>query len=108
MRQQLYSTLVQSFEQTRIEEVRDTPVITVLDPPEPPVLPEPRRLIQRAMLAGIVGAVVGILLAFVLEFVRQLRRDGGADAREFSRLLGDSLADIRRPWRLLRRRPPAA
>ena len=44
LQQQLYTTLSQSFEQAKIEEVRDTPVITVVEPPEAPVRPDPRGL----------------------------------------------------------------
>ena len=107
-RQQLHATLTQRYEETRIEEVRDTPVLTVLDPPEAPVVPEPRGLIQKGIIAIVIGAVLGVLLAFLAAFVRGMRGRSGAEAREFSQLLDDSLADIRRPWRLLRRRPPAA
>ena len=41
--QQLYTSLAQSFEQARIDEVRNTPVITVLEPPDLPASPDPRK-----------------------------------------------------------------
>lgn len=34
LRQTVYTTLAQSFEEARIEEIRNTPVITIIDPPE--------------------------------------------------------------------------
>ena len=55
LQQQLYTTLSQSFEQAKIEEVRDTPVITVVEPPEAPVRPDPRGLVRNAFLTIILG-----------------------------------------------------
>ncbi|MDH3285397.1 MAG: Wzz/FepE/Etk N-terminal domain-containing protein, partial [Acidobacteriota bacterium] len=45
LRQQVYTTLVQSFEQARISEVRDTPVITVLQAPFFPPGPDDARIL---------------------------------------------------------------
>jgi uncharacterized protein involved in exopolysaccharide biosynthesis len=59
--QRLYETLSQSYEQARIEEVRDTPVITVVEDPLIPAKPDPRpfgRAIAAGLLLGIAGAVV--------------------------------------------------
>ena len=39
MQQQVYSSLAQAFEQARIEEVRNTPVVTLVDPPNLPGQP---------------------------------------------------------------------
>lgn len=77
LRQQVYSTLVQSFEQARISEVRDTPVITVLQSPYLPVEPDGRGLVLRAALGVVLGGMVGIVLAFLIEVFR--RPDAGAD-----------------------------
>ena len=41
MRQEVFTTLAQALEQAKIEEVRDTPVITVVQRPELPVRPDP-------------------------------------------------------------------
>jgi uncharacterized protein involved in exopolysaccharide biosynthesis len=42
MRQQLYTTLIQSYESARIDEVRNTPVITVMEAPDLPARPDAR------------------------------------------------------------------
>jgi uncharacterized protein involved in exopolysaccharide biosynthesis len=79
LRQQVYTTLVQSFEQARIEEVRDTPVITVLqDPFFPP--PDDHRLLLVVALGVVLGGLAGIVLAFIVEAMK--RPAPGDPARE--------------------------
>lgn len=62
-RQQLYTMLAQALEQSKIEEVRDTPTLVVIQRPEVPVNPNPRRLMLRVMLSLIVGLSLGVILA---------------------------------------------
>jgi uncharacterized protein involved in exopolysaccharide biosynthesis len=69
LHQQLYMSLTQSLEQSRIDEFRDTPLITVVENPEVPVRPAPRGLLQR-MIAVMIGAViVGVFGAVGMEYV---------------------------------------
>lgn len=93
LRQQVFTTLVQSFEQARIAEVRDTPVITVLQPPFMPPGPDERRLKLFLALGLVLGAMGGTVLAFVVE---AFARPGGNDpAREdFQRTLDGFLASF--------------
>jgi len=65
MRQQVYTTLMQQHEQARIEEVRNTPLITVLDEPNLPADADPRHALF-AVLAGVArGLSVAALAAFL-------------------------------------------
>lgn len=64
-KQMLHNTLAQSYEQARMEEVRDTPVITVLERPVPAVRPNSRHVLQKTLLAFILGVMFGIVIAFV-------------------------------------------
>jgi uncharacterized protein involved in exopolysaccharide biosynthesis len=80
LRQQVYTTLVQSFEQARIAEVRDTPVMTVLQPPFMPPGPDERRLKLFLALGLVLGAMAGTVLAFVVEAFQRPGR--GDPARE--------------------------
>ena len=90
LRQQVFTTLVQSFEQARIAEVRDTPVFTVLQPPFFPPGPDDRRLLLFLALGMVVGGMGGIVFAFIVEAV-QRPADGGDPARE----------DFRQTWEAL-------
>jgi len=63
-KQTLHTALAQSYEQARIEEVRDTPVITTLERPTVPVRPDSRRGLQKMMLAFAVAVAIGAVWAF--------------------------------------------
>jgi uncharacterized protein involved in exopolysaccharide biosynthesis len=102
-RQEVYVTLSQAYEQARIEEVRDTPVITLLEAPNLPVRPDPRGLVSRGLLAGLVGALLGILLAFIRDALAAGRRLGDSSVAELSRLGAETVADLRHPIGALRR-----
>jgi uncharacterized protein involved in exopolysaccharide biosynthesis len=68
MQQQLYSTLAQALEQSRIDEVRNTPVITLIEPPDLPAKPDGRF----ALVKGILGLLVGLGLGALFAVWRQL------------------------------------
>src|SRR5262249_39127465 len=69
MQQQVYSSLAQAFEQARIDEVRNTPVLTLVDPPNLPAEPDRRWLLAKALLAALLGAMIGALVALVRDFL---------------------------------------
>lgn len=101
VRQAVVNALAQNYEQARIDEVRDIPVITIVEAPEPPALPDRRMLLLRGLLALVAGALLGSLLAFFLAFVQATRGDPADELDEFRRLKRATAHDIRRPWRLL-------
>ncbi|HET9726835.1 MAG TPA: Wzz/FepE/Etk N-terminal domain-containing protein [Gemmatimonadales bacterium] len=74
MQQGVYSSLAQAFEQARIDEVRNTPVLTLVDPPNLPAEPDRRWLLAKALLAALLGAMIGAFVALVRDF---LGRTGG-------------------------------
>jgi uncharacterized protein involved in exopolysaccharide biosynthesis len=57
MQQQVVTTLMQSREEARLREVRDTPVILVLESPRVPIERDPRHTVVRAAL-GAIGALL--------------------------------------------------
>lgn len=62
LKQQLYTTLSQAYEQARIEEVRDTPVITVVEDPLLPARPDRAPYGRALTLAIALALVVGVVL----------------------------------------------
>jgi len=66
-KQQVYSTLSESYERARIEEVRNTPVITTIETPELPIFPDRRSLIIKGFLSLMAGAFLGIAAAISWE-----------------------------------------
>ena len=87
LRQQVYTSLVQNQEEARIREVRDTPVITVLENPRLPVVSEPRRSVLKGILGGLAGGLLGAMIAFLAEGVSRARRQSSGEAREFFQLM---------------------
>jgi uncharacterized protein involved in exopolysaccharide biosynthesis len=108
--QQLYTTLLQAYEQAKLDEVRDIPVITIIASPEVAIRPEPRGLLKKGLIGLILGLSAGVLLAFVRQFFRSLSGTASDEQVEFSVLKHAMLDDLRHPWRLLllRRGAPEA
>lgn len=102
LRQDVYSKLVQAFEQARIDEVRNTPVITVVEAPIRPVKPDSRRLALKAIVAMIFGGGVAVALAVFRQALVRTSGESPDQFAEFVRLRAALLSDLRRPWRLLR------
>lgn len=81
--QQVFVTLAQSYEQARIEEVRNTPVVTIIDGPEGSAKRH-RGLLKKSAIAFVLGALIALALAFIGEELRMRR---AADPAEFERLM---------------------
>jgi len=112
MRQQLFTSLAQAYEQAKIDEVRDTPVITVIEHPEIPVRPDRRLLIQKGILGLVVGTLLGLGIVLVRHFVLSNREAEPDDVEEFAVLRRAAIDDLIHPWRpvvrLLRSRGAAS
>lgn len=85
--QQLVTGLTQAYEQARIEEVRNTPVITVVDAPAGSAEPV-AHLGSRMLLGLFVGFGLGIAAAFGATFFEEDRLRNEEDYTEFRRRLG--------------------
>lgn len=101
LRQTVYATMVQSFEQARLDEVRDTPVITIVDPPHLPLAPDSRGLVLKLVGALIGGLTAGGLLAILRDGFAGDLLDRQPDLEELRTLVRATLRDLRRPWGLL-------
>jgi uncharacterized protein involved in exopolysaccharide biosynthesis len=94
--QQVYGTLKREYETARIEEVNDTPLITVIDRA---VTPQERSGPKRKLLvvlATALAVVIAVLWAFLAEYVDRARRDPEDDYRELRSLLERVRRDLRR------------
>jgi capsule polysaccharide export protein KpsE/RkpR len=101
LRQQVYTSLVESQEEARIRLVRDTPVITVLEEPQLPVEREPRNSVLKSIAGGVSGGILGVVVAFVVQALTGVRREPNEEAREFFDLVQEATP------RLLRLRGPS-
>jgi uncharacterized protein involved in exopolysaccharide biosynthesis len=98
MRQSLYTSLSQAYDQSRIEEVRDTPSITVIEHPTAPSSADTSYGLRNTLLGAIGGLFIGIILAFVRERFNESKAEGSQVFEEFSRLKRETLRDMSRPW----------
>jgi uncharacterized protein involved in exopolysaccharide biosynthesis len=104
LRQQVFTTLAQSVEQARIDEVRDTPVITVVEHPEAPVRPDPRGLVKKGLLGLVLGSLLGIVVAFLSDGLSRSQTTRRDVYDEFVSLRQEALSELKNPLRAVRRR----
>lgn len=102
LRQQVYTSLSESYQQAKIEEVRNTPVITVVEPPELSARPEPRRLGLRGVLGLVLGGMMGVIWAFGREMMATTRQRDPDHYAEYERLKREMRMELRDLWRQLR------
>ena len=96
LRQQVLTSLTEAYERARIEEVRNTPVLTVVAPSRLPPFPDPRRLLFKGLLALLAGAALGIGLALWREYLdRSVEAEPQAFA-EFAMLKREAAEGVRR------------
>jgi uncharacterized protein involved in exopolysaccharide biosynthesis len=74
LRQDLVSGMTQSFEEARIETVRNTPLVTVIDDPEGSAVPNARRTATRGITGFGAGVFLAFLLALSIDYMRGRRR----------------------------------
>ncbi len=91
-RQQVVSVLAQRTEEARIREVRDTPVITIIEAPVLPVLPDPRGRIRILFVGTLAAACIGVMVVLLREGWR--RRQAEVSDASYAELAGE--------WRRLR------
>ena len=104
LRQEVVISLAQALEQAKIEEVRNTPVMTIVEEPYPPARPDRRRLIMKGLVSLALGLFLGIVAAFVVEFMTASRDRDPERYAEFRQLAADSKRDVRGLWGGIRRR----
>jgi len=100
MRQQVFTTLNQAYEQARIDEVRDTPVITIIKQPEAPALPDKRGLVLKTILSLLVGGILGIFGAFGREYMIRGHQLEADQFEKYELLKRETLRDVLNPLRL--------
>lgn len=86
LRQQVYLSLAQGYEQARVEAVRNTPVITVVDDPEGSAAPTGRGMVSTVLLGLLIGGFLGVGVAFTRDYVVRQRELDPAHYEEFQQL----------------------
>jgi len=96
IQQELFTLLTQQYEQAKIQEVKDTPTVEVL---ETAAIPEYRSFPRRKRIviaAFIFSLAVGCILSFFLNWVENLNPDDRAHWEEIGNTLREDLRNIKR------------
>jgi len=93
-RQEIVNTLTQSLEQARIEEMRNTAIITVVDQPRIPATSNPSHLLRNALLLVLLAGVAGVAAAFLAAFLERSRDTRSDSHGKFKAML----TEARRDW----------
>ncbi len=96
LQQTVVNALAQSYEEVRMREVRDTPVITVIEEPSMPTEPNPRGRVKRGLLGIFLGGLFGVLVVLVGDALGRRRAEGDPDAAAFFDAVGDVRRSVRR------------
>jgi len=83
IKQEVFTTLLRQYEEARIQEVDDTPVITVIDRAMAPDRKSSPKIKLNTALAFVFGGILGVLGAFGREFGARAR---AKDEREYEEL----------------------
>jgi uncharacterized protein involved in exopolysaccharide biosynthesis len=76
LRQEVYVSLMKAYDEARISEVRDTPVITTIDSAVAPY----KRSAPRPVLNAVIALLAGGLVAFILVYLLEQRAQAGRSA----------------------------
>lgn len=94
LRTQVYTSLLQNLEEARMREVRDTPVITVLEAPRAPVFAESRKTLEKTVLGLLIGALIAMFIAFLGAAIARARREPNESSSQFFRLISEATPSI--------------
>lgn len=68
LQRQLFTSLAQALAQARVDAARDTPTISVVEPPALPARPDARGTVVHALTGGIAGVAIAALLVLWVQF----------------------------------------
>ena len=105
LKQGLYNMLAQAYEQSKMDEIRDTPVITIIQPPETPLMPDARGVGKNGVFGLVLGLVIAILIALVREYSGRQRLAESEELRDFDRLKAETWYELKHPWKFFRNSP---
>jgi uncharacterized protein involved in exopolysaccharide biosynthesis len=94
--QAVHTNLTQSYEQARIEAVRDSPILTLVQSPVVPVLPDSRSPLQWALATVLMAIIASVALAVSASALGYLREERVPVVEASSTIL----LELRRPWKL--------
>lgn len=93
-KQQVLNSLSQAYEDARIREVRDTPVISIVQPPSVAATPKPRQRLRWGLIGILGGGFLGVLLTLLSAAIARRREQGDPETERFIETLGTVRREI--------------
>lgn len=108
-RQQVFTSLAQSYEQAKIDEVRNTPVVTVVETPASPAKADSRGTIVKSALAMAVTGMLVVLWVLAMDFFKGSQERDPREFHAFEEARNEAMGDLKRVLSRFRRTssPPA-
>lgn len=94
LKQEVYVSLAKEYDEARIAEVRDTPIITIIDSAAVPDRRSSPRPLLIVVVAVIAGVVLSMMLAFVLEYRTRASFEAGPEYSAFQRAWSEARGEI--------------
>jgi uncharacterized protein involved in exopolysaccharide biosynthesis len=92
---QVYMSLLQSYENARIDEIRDTPVLTVVQQPLRPVWPDARGTLRAGALALVLGGLLGLGVGYARREFELRLRSPSPESSQLRQLIAETGRDVR-------------
>lgn len=97
LKQGIVQAMTQSVEQSRVDEQRDTPVLSVVERVRAPLIPDRRYAVVKAAA----GAMAAMLVTVALLLLASDGRPPMSTDTAWTMVRTELATDVRRPWRLL-------
>lgn len=96
LRTQVYGSLAQALEQAKLDEIRDTPLMTIIERAHIPIQPDPRGLLTTTILGFLAGLFLGSVIAVIRHSVRVSRAGHPESFAGLASEFAAARADLRR------------
>lgn len=98
-RRQIYNTVLLAYERAKMEEVRVSPLVTIIGEPTPPLQKDPKGFVRLAVLGFFAGFLIATVIALWREYLKTIGQQSSPEFREFARLRANAASLVRRPLR---------
>ena len=86
----VFTTLKQQLETAKIEEVKESEYVIILDTPDIPLYPDKPKKKLIVVLVGLLGLGIGIMVAFIIEYTKNANSEQRKKMGEIKRISIDS------------------
>jgi hypothetical protein len=83
--------------------VKDLPVITVIEPPDLPIVADRRGGVRKTAIGLLIGLILGCLIAFARDRMARNREAQTDEFLEYAALKREAIGDLTHPWRPITR-----